>query len=257
MSAPRVGIRLLRCWLDHVHDVDLAISRRIGQLPPSPLDTVMKGLTTAANHSVLWFAIAAALTIRKGATRRAGLRGVLAIAATSFTANAVLKPLLPRHRPPAQDLPGYQALVCIPTSSSFPSGHAASAAAFSVAVVMECPKAGLVIAPLAAAVAYSRVHVGVHWTSDVVVGAAVGTGIALSTRRWWPVRRTDEARARPLDDAPVLPGGAGLVLVANQRSGDPAHDPTDEVAEALPAATVLRAEEGMDLDDQLEAALVA
>ncbi|MGH3924855.1 MAG: phosphatase PAP2 family protein, partial [Pseudonocardiaceae bacterium] len=157
--------------LDDVHEVDLAVSRWIGQQPPSPLDAVMRGLSTAANHSVLWFAIAAVLAARKGATRRGALRGVLAIAATSFTANTVLKPLLPRRRPPARELPAYQVLPDPPTSSSFPSGHAASAAAFTMAVALECPKAGLAIAPLAAAVAHSRIYVGVHWTSDVVVGA--------------------------------------------------------------------------------------
>jgi undecaprenyl-diphosphatase len=250
-------IKWFRRRSDDVREVDYVISRWIGQQPASPLDGVMKGLSTAANHSMLWFGIAAALAVRKGATRRAALRGVLAIAATSFTANAVLKPLLPRRRPPTKEIPAYQAFPDPPTSSSFPSGHAASAAAFTVAVALECPKAGLAIAPLAAAVAYSRIHTGVHWTSDVVVGAAVGSGIALSTRRWWPVRTTDEARARPHGDAPVLPAGAGLVLVANQRSGDPEYDPADEIAEALPAATVLRAAEGVDLDDQLEAALAA
>ncbi|MGH3916567.1 MAG: phosphatase PAP2 family protein [Pseudonocardiaceae bacterium] len=250
-------IEWLQCRLDRVHEVDQAVSRWIGKRPPSALDATMKGLSTAANHSVLWFAIAAVLASQKGATRRAALRGVLAIAATSFTANAVLKPLMPRRRPPAKELPAYQVLPDPPTSSSFPSGHAASAAAFTTAVAMECPRAGLAIAPLAAAVAYSRVHVGVHWMSDVVVGAAVGSGIALSTQRWWPVRTTDEALARQQDDAPVLPEGAGLVLVANPRSGDPTHDPADEVAEALPAATVLRAEEGVDLHDQLESALAA
>ncbi|MGH3752447.1 MAG: bifunctional phosphatase PAP2/diacylglycerol kinase family protein [Pseudonocardiaceae bacterium] len=250
-------IKWFRRRLDGVTEVDHAISRWIGRRPPSLVDPVMKGLSTMANHSTLWFAIAAALAARKGATRRAAQRGVLAIAATSFTANAVLKPLLPRRRPPTQEIPSYQAFSDPPTSSSFPSGHAASAAAFTVAVALECPKAGLAIAPLAAAVAYSRIHTGVHWTSDVVVGAAVGSGIALSTRRWWPVRTIDEARARPHGAAPVLPAGAGLVLVANPRSGGPGHDPADEVAEALPAATVLRAVAGVDLHDQLEAALAA
>ena len=248
-------IERFRRLLDDVNEADLAITRWIGQQPPSQLDGVMKALSTAANHSMLWFGIAAALATRKGATRRAALRGVMAIAATSFTANAMLKPLLPRRRPAAKELPAYQLLPDPPTSSSFPSGHAASAAAFTVAVALECPKAGLAIAPLAAAVAYSRIHVGVHWTSDVVVGAAVGSGIALSTQRWWPVRMTDEARARPHGDAPALPAGAGLVLVANQRSGDPGYDPAGEIVEALPAASVLRAAQGVDLYDQLDAAL--
>jgi len=214
----------------------------------------MHCLSTSARHSGLWLAIAAVLAARKGATRRAGLRGVLAIAATSVTAGAWLRPVLPRHRPSAEELATYQAFSGPPASSS-PSGRAAAAAAFTTAVALECPKAGLTIAGLAAAVAYSRVHVGGRRTSEVVLGAAVGSGIALSTRRWWPVRRTDEARARPHGDAPVLADGTGLVLVANQRSGNPQHDPADDIAQALPAATVLRAAAGVDLQDQLEAAL--
>ncbi|MGH3933821.1 MAG: phosphatase PAP2 family protein [Pseudonocardiaceae bacterium] len=242
---------MTRRLLDDVHEVNHAVAAWIARQPPSPLDAVFKGAATAANHSALWFVIAAALAAKKGATRRAALRGLLAIAATSGTTHAVVKPVLPRRRPPAGD----RAFAA--SSSSFPSGHTASAAAFTTAVAMEYPKAGLALAPLAAAVACARIRVGAHWASDVVAGAVIGSGIALSTRRWWPVRMTDEARARPHDDAPVLPDGAGLVLVANQRSGDPEYDPVTEIAEALPAATVLPVAEGVDLDDQLEAALAA
>jgi diacylglycerol kinase family enzyme/membrane-associated phospholipid phosphatase len=252
-----IVIKWIRRQLTDVNHVDHVVSKWIGQHPPHPLDVAMTKLSSAANHSVLWFSVAAVLAARKGATRRGALRGVLSIAATSLTANAVLKPLMPRRRPPARELPAYQSFPTPPKSSSFPSGHAASAAAFAAAVALESPKPGLVIAPLAAAVAYSRVHIGVHWMSDVVVGAAVGSGIALGTRRWWPVRTTDEAQASRRDDAPVLPAGAGLVLVANQRSGDPDYDPVAEITEALPAATVVPAAEGLDLHDQLEAAVAA
>ncbi|MDN5749299.1 MAG: phosphatase PAP2 family protein [Pseudonocardia sp.] len=217
----------------------------------------MTALSTAADHSVLWFAVAALLGARRGSSRKAALRGVFAIAGASASANAVLKPLLPRRRPAASELPAYQKLADPPTSSSFPSGHAASAAAFATAVAMESPRLGLVVAPLAAGVAYSRVHVGVHWTSDVVVGAALGGGIALLSRRWWPVRLTDEARARPLDTVPALPGGEGLVLVSNQRSGDPEHDPADDLAAALPRAVVIRSVPERDLDEQLDEAVTA
>ncbi|MGH3801493.1 MAG: glycerophosphatase, partial [Pseudonocardiaceae bacterium] len=60
----------IRRRLDDVHKVDHAVARWIGQRPPSPLDAVLKGLGTAANHGTLWFAIAAARAVRKGATRR-------------------------------------------------------------------------------------------------------------------------------------------------------------------------------------------
>ena len=246
--------RLLRL-VDPVNEIDRGISRHIATMPPSGLDTVMKGLTTAANHSVLWFTVASALALRRGATRKAAARGVLAIALASGSANAVCKPLLPRRRPAASELPAYQTLPSPPTSSSFPSGHAASAAAFATAVGLESPKVGLVIAPVAAAVAYSRVHVGVHWASDVAAGAALGAGVALLTRRWWPVRRTDEARARPVDSAPALPGGDGLLMLVNQFSGDPNYDPLGDVARVLPHAEILTVQQGRSIEAQLEAAL--
>src|SRR6185312_383164 len=201
------------------------------------------------------FGLALLRALRKGTMRKAAGRGVLSIAATSPVANAVLKPLLPRRRPAASELPAYQTIANPPRSSSFPSGHAASAAAFATAVAMESPRTALAVVPLAAAVAYSRVHVGVHWTSDVVVGAVLGTGVALATERWWPVREQDEARARPLDTVPELPEGKGLVIVSNQRSGDPEHDPADELEEALPRAIVVRADPDRPLDDQLDEAI--
>jgi len=240
---------------NNVNEVDRAISRAISSLPPTPLDTAMKALSGAADHSKLWFGLALLLALRKGTMRKAAVRGVLSIAATSPLANAVLKPLLPRRRPAASELPAYQTIANPPRSSSFPSGHSASAAAFATAVAMESPRTALAVVPLAAAVAYSRIHVGVHWTSDVVVGAAVGTGVALATERWWPVREQDEARARPLDTVPELPEGKGLVIVSNQRSGDPEHDPADELEEALPRAVVVRADPDRPLDDQLDEAI--
>lgn len=240
-----------------VSDLDRAVTRAVSEIPPSALDPAMKAVSVAANHSLLWLVVGGLLASRRGSSRKAALRGLSSIAVASTTANAVLKPLLPRRRPAASELPAYQKLTDPPTSSSFPSGHAASAAAFATAVAMESPKLGLAVAPLAATVAYSRVHVGVHWTSDVVAGAAVGTGIALLSRRWWPVRLTDEARARPLDTVPVLDGGEGLVMVSNQRSGDPEHDPADELEAAFPNAVVVRAEPDRDLDEQLDEAVEA
>jgi diacylglycerol kinase family enzyme/membrane-associated phospholipid phosphatase len=247
----------IRRATDRVVDADRAVSRAISAMPPSPFDTAMKYASTAANHSVLWFFIAAVLAARRGASRKAAARGVLAIAGASAMANGLFKPLLPRRRPPAAELPAYHTIPNPPTSSSFPSGHAASAAAFATAVAMESPKLGLAVAPLAASVAYSRVHVGVHWGSDILAGAALGSGIALVTRRWWPARRTDEARARPLDSVPVLPRGEGLVLVSNQRSGDPTHDPAADLEAALPDAVIIRAVPDGDLDEQLDKAVAA
>jgi undecaprenyl-diphosphatase len=245
----------LRRKFKRVGRTDQAIGGAVARIPVTDLDEGVKRLTRSANHGLLWFVIAAVLAIRKGVTRRAALRGVVSITGASFTANVVLKTLFPRRRPPAELLPLERRLTKRPTSSSFPSGHAASAAAFTTAVALESPRAGLAVAPLAAAVAYSRVHTGVHWGSDVLAGAAVGTGVALATRRWWQVRESDEAEARTAREVPRLVDGKGLVVMVNPVSGGPGYDPTDEVTAALPAATVIRTDKGRDVAEQLEEVL--
>lgn len=177
--------------------MDRRLVQRSADAPASAADHNLKGLTRAANHSLLWFGVAVVLASRKGSTRQAALRGMVAIGGASLTINAVAKPLLPRRRPAWEDVPVARRLNPNerPSSSSFPSGHAASAAAFTTAVAMECPAIGLVVAPVAAAVAYSRLHTGVHYPSDVIVGLLLGSGIALATRRWWPLRTSGTAAA--------------------------------------------------------------
>jgi undecaprenyl-diphosphatase len=61
-------------------------------------------------------------------------------------------------------------------STSFPSGHAASGFAFASAIGRDQPSLGFALQFLAAAVAYSRVHTGVHYPGDVVVGSLIGAG---------------------------------------------------------------------------------
>ena len=235
--------------------MDRKIAGIVAGLPPSPADNGFRYLTATADRSVLWLLFAGALATRNGTLRRAGLRGAVSVGASSLVVNAGLKAVVARRRPAAELLPVHRRLTEAPTSSSFPSGHSACAAAFATAVAMESPRTALVAGPLAAAVAYSRLHTGVHWGSDVLVGAAVGSGIALATRRWWPVRESDEARARPVREAPALVDGKGLVLVVNPVSGDPNYDPTADIAEALPAATVLRTRPDVDCVDLLDEVL--
>lgn len=138
-----------------------------------------------------------------------------------------------------------------PVSSSFPSGHSASAAAFVTGVALESPIAGAVLAPVAVAVCYSRVHTGVHWPSDVVAGAILGTGIALATRRWWAVRIEEPAVLGHEAEAPSLPRGNGLLVLTNPGSGS-----DDGVAaaieHALPDAELFQPDSDDDFNKQLE-----
>jgi diacylglycerol kinase family enzyme/membrane-associated phospholipid phosphatase len=226
--------------------VDASFARR-----PSVVDPVLRTLTGLADHSVLWALVGGALAASGGPRRRGAVRGLLAVVGASSLANGVLKPLLPRARPLAADVPALRRLLAPPVSSSFPSGHAASAAAFATGVALEAPVAGLVVAPLAVAVAYSRVHVGVHWPSDVVAGAALGAAVALSTRRWWAVRSAASAELGAPGSAPALPAGRGLLVMVNPGAGTHNSDVVADVATALPDAEFFEPDPDRDFTEQL------
>ncbi len=253
----RQWLRRLGERIDRIDRIDRDLVRSISDRPVSGLDSGLKILTTSADHGVLWFAIAAALAGRTGPTRRAALRGVLAIGATSFVANALAKPLLPRRRPAYEQLAPRRRLPLRerPGSSSFPSGHAASAAAFVTAAILECPAAAAGLAPLAAAVAYSRVHTGVHYPSDAAAGALLGAGLALATTHWWPVRPARPEAARPSLTVPALPSGAGLLILVNPGSGAGREDLAAEIRDLLPDARLLFPQPALSLVEALQAEL--
>jgi membrane-associated phospholipid phosphatase len=99
--------------------------------------------------------------------------------------NAVLKALVDRSRPPEEI--GLEALGRIPTSASFPSGHAMSAFAVASAIAVLSPRLRWPVLAVAAVIAFSRVYLGVHFWLDVLVGAVlgivIGASMAIGTRR--------------------------------------------------------------------------
>lgn len=149
------------------------------------LDEPMRIVSQVANHSKPWFATAAVVAAVGGPNgRRAALTGLAAVGATSLVVNQPMKLAGARRRPDrrAMRVPGSR-WVAMPSSTSFPSGHAASAAAFAVAVGDVVPRLRLPLWVAAAVVAFSRVYTGVHYPGDVVVGAVTGAVIGRATSR--------------------------------------------------------------------------
>ncbi|HWF35816.1 MAG TPA: phosphatase PAP2 family protein, partial [Solirubrobacteraceae bacterium] len=147
------------------------------------IDPAMRTLTQAANYSRLWLASAAILAATRGPQgRRAAATGIAAVIVTSAVANLIAKPLGGRRRPDPSEAPAGRRAP-MPASTSFPSGHAASAFAFSTAVGALLPREAIPITALASLVAYSRVHTGLHYPADVIGGALLGATLAQLTTR--------------------------------------------------------------------------
>lgn len=163
-------------------------------------ERVLPRLSRSANHGGLWFAAAAVLAASgtpRG--RRAAAHGLASLGLASLTVNTLGKRSVRRARPVPDMVPRGRRLKRQPLTTSFPSGHSASAAAFAAGVALESPAWGAVVGPLAFSVAMSRVYTGVHFPGDVLAGAALGVGAALVVRHAPRPRRRSGAPAAPDD----------------------------------------------------------
>lgn len=238
-----MNIRRVGALRGRIAEADLALFHGLAGTHTRVLDRWLPRLTRAADNSKLWIVIAALLWASgDNAARRGALRGVLSLGLTSALVNGPLKWLGRRARPDILIVPKERRIVRIPKTTSFPSGHSASAFAFATGVSIETGLAALPLYGLASAVALSRVYTGAHYPSDVLVGAFAGTAAARSSLRPWPA---------PLPPAPVarrerLPDGArpsqdgdGLAVAVNVASGSSiAGDPSEEIRAKFPAAVV-------------------
>jgi diacylglycerol kinase family enzyme/membrane-associated phospholipid phosphatase len=238
--------------------LDREVFEAVAESPSPLIDAVMPRLTRAADHSKLWFAIAAGLAAFGGPSmKRGAFRGVMTLGVTSLLTNQVAKQMWKRPRPSRMLVPLARQTRRTPTSNSLPSGHSASAAAFAVGVGLETPALGLGLALLAGLVGMSRIATGAHYPGDVLAGFGIGAGVAvLGSRVVPPVVPTRLPTADPLRvDTPPRPDGEGVVLVVNPASGGgTGADVIDQVREALPRTEIVTVNEGDDVEKELRAA---
>ncbi len=179
-----VPSRLAR-WREDAERIDVALYAAIAQTPTPALDRLLAQVSHAADYSRPWVASAAILAAVGGERgRSAATSGLASVAVAAALVNLGVKPLGRRRRPDrvVERVPVARH-TRMPGSTSFPSGHSATAFAFATGVGHVLPSTAIPLRGLAAVVAYSRVHTGVHYPGDVVAGALIGTMLAQLTVR--------------------------------------------------------------------------
>ncbi|CAM5430849.1 MULTISPECIES: bifunctional phosphatase PAP2/diacylglycerol kinase family protein [Streptomyces] len=222
--SPDVDLTVLKPGRHALRDRFLSLDSRLFEFAAEQhwpyAERILPRLSRSANHGLLWFATGAVIAAsRTPRGRRAAVRGLASLSLASLTINTVGKRSVRRTRPTLDPVPLVRQLKRQPITTSFPSGHAASAAAFATGVALESPAWGLAVAPIAWSVALSRVYTGVHFPSDVLAGAALGAGAAFAVRGMVPTRARQVPPARPRTDVPALTEGDGLIVVSNKAAG--------------------------------------
>ena len=164
---------------------------------------IMILITRLGDMGAIWVAPGIVLACSKE-QRRVGAELLATLAAGGIINSLVIKNIVDRTRP--FDIHMWlDVLISKPTDFSFPSGHTASS--FAAAYIINKnygKKYGIPAYTLATAIGLSRVSVGVHFPSDVIAGAAVGTAVAVGTSKLiktlWAAR--DAKRQKKIADAP-------------------------------------------------------
>lgn len=146
------------------------------------LDWLMPKITALGNTGIFWILLGIVLVCMVR-TRRMGLSMLVSIVIGAVIGNLVLKNLIARERPCWIDS---QVLLLIenPKDYSFPSGHTLVSFEGAVSILLKNKKRGIAALALAILIAFSRLYLFVHFPTDVLAGAALGTVIAVLVGIW-------------------------------------------------------------------------
>ena len=168
---------------ERANRVEGALIAKTPQLPAREPNGVVVAVTTAGRGGGLWLLWTVVEAVRPGGDRSWAVRAGVTVG-LALGVSQLVKRLVPvRRRPEGPGGPARRSLPERPDSSSFPSAHAATAAAFTVALLLRSRRIGLLAMPLTGTAVYGRLRTRVHWPTDLVAGAWIGVAAAFVVHR--------------------------------------------------------------------------
>ncbi|MGH7903390.1 MAG: phosphatase PAP2 family protein [Candidatus Dormibacteraceae bacterium] len=161
---------------------DRRLYQLINRLPHTAAGDRRLSLLSDLGKGAGWVGVSACLELLGGPRgRRAGISATVSMLAAIGLSQGLLKGMLKRRRPFASEIFAKLTVVVGPegTDPSFPSGHASGSFAAAASLAAFYPRQAPALLATAAAVGLSRVYLGHHFPSDVIAGAALGTGVGL------------------------------------------------------------------------------
>lgn len=160
--------------MEYIHNIDSNILLYIQEnIRSDTLTVFFTNFTKLGNSVILWIALSLILVCFKK-TRKMGLVITVSLFLGFIFTNVILKNLVARTRP-FYAIPDLNALVPYPKDYSFPSGHTTSA--FSICTpmfIMLKKRYSFIFLVFATLMGFSRLYVGVHYPTDVIIGMVVG-----------------------------------------------------------------------------------
>jgi len=170
----------MKAWLRLLNELETPFCRRASQ--PGRRPWLLRGfaLISRLGDGVFWYSLMVVMPIVDG---RYGLEAALHMLATGAVALLLYKSLkgMTRRVRPCHYTMDIAAMVPPLDRYSFPSGHTLHAVAFSTIALYYYPALAWLLVPFTLLVAASRIVLGLHYPSDVLVAIAIGLGLAYTS----------------------------------------------------------------------------
>lgn len=158
--------------------MDFQILYLINNLHNNILDKIMIALTNLGDAGIIWIIIAVILLFIKK-TRKCGILMLISMVLGLIIGNGIIKNVVQRQRPCWIDT-NILLLIPNPTDFSFPSGHTLASFEAAVMILLHSKRWGIPAIILSILIAFSRMYLFVHFPTDILGGAILGTLISIS-----------------------------------------------------------------------------